>query len=116
MSHAVKAVALRICPRCSRPAPCEHDSPRRRHAPVRATRLPSAVDAAYTRAYAEHDQATDAATDALAALRAATEHLLEQAEALVRRPRAEASLRLQGTEEELLRALDTLRSVTGVQP
>lgn len=115
----MNALAVRLCPLCSHPAPRGHDCPRR-HPPVRVTRLPRQADAvvaeATARAWAEHDPTADRATEALAALRAAARALEAHAEELVRAPGAGASLRLQLAEETVLRAADTLRSACGVQP
>jgi len=94
----------------------DHDcTARRRHDPVRVTRLPqpSPVAAAYARAWADHDPDATVAHDTL---RSATRELGDAADALVRRPSAEASLRLQRAEEGVLRATDGLRRATGVGP
>lgn len=113
----MNAPAVRLCPACSRPAPRDHDCPRR-HPPVRVTRLPRQADAAVAeanaRAWAEHDPTADRATEALDALRAAARALEAHAEELVREPGARGSLRLQVAEDAVLRATDTLRVACGV--
>jgi hypothetical protein len=111
--------ALRICPGCTRPVGPGHDcTARRRHDPVRTTRMPPQAAAtraaAVVRAIDDCRQDVDDATRAHDALRSATRALGDAADALVRRPSAEASLRLQHAEEGVLRATDGLRRATGV--